>query len=107
MHALCRFAAEAEVKTLKAIESSGPDPTPLEPALTVAEVAELLQCSHKIIYNAIRTRQLPSIRLNGKVLRIPRAGLRRFMNPDAAAVEQPPPAAAPPPRQRRPRGAIE
>jgi excisionase family DNA binding protein len=52
--------------------------------LSVAEVAKLLQISRNLAYDAVRTGQIPSIRISGRIL-VSRARLMRLLDEGAAA----------------------
>jgi excisionase family DNA binding protein len=57
-------------------------PDPVErPTLTVDEVAEVLGISRSTAYDAVKTGQIPSIRINARWL-IPTAQLRSFLGAD-------------------------
>jgi excisionase family DNA binding protein len=60
-------------------QQSFAEQTPL--TLSVGEVARLLNISRNLAYEAVRTGQIPSIRLSGRIL-IPRAKLMKMLGED-------------------------
>ena len=51
--------------------------------LSVSEVAKLLQISRTVAYAGVRTGQIPSIKICGRIL-VPRAKLMRLLGEDTA-----------------------
>ncbi len=58
--------------------------------LTVREAAKLLRISSNLAYELVAQNRLPHIRL-GRVIRIPRHGLKTWINEEARLPEPPPP----------------
>jgi excisionase family DNA binding protein len=87
-------APDQEAKTGATMDM--PNPV-AKPTLTVEEVSSIIGCSRSSAYEAVRTGQLPSLRI-GRRLLIPTARLREMLTGVADAAAAPPPReAAPPP----------
>ena len=52
---------------------------------TVPEVAEMLRCSPKTVYEMVRRREIPGVRRVGRSLRIARGPLLRWLGQDPAS----------------------
>jgi excisionase family DNA binding protein len=65
--------------TLEAVVTLS-EATEVPEALTVDQVAWLLQVDRKTIYSVIRRGELAHVRL-GRVIRIPRQALQTYLNP--------------------------
>lgn len=55
------------------------DLSALPAALTVKQVAEILQCEQHFVYRLIYERKLPAHRLGKRTWRIPKIGLQRIL----------------------------
>jgi excisionase family DNA binding protein len=58
-------------------------PDPMRP-LTVKEIAEILNCNPKTVYEAVRKGQIPAIRVS-KLFLIPRAAFEKLLRDGATA----------------------
>ena len=62
-------------------QDSTTEQTPL--TLTVMQTAKLLQISRNLAYEGVRTGQIPSLKICGRIL-VPRAKLMRLLGEDTA-----------------------
>jgi excisionase family DNA binding protein len=64
-----------------ALEAAGADPAAV--VFTVPEVATVLRCSRGVAYAAVRSGEIPSVKV-GRCIRIPRQALAAMMSPNAS-----------------------
>jgi excisionase family DNA binding protein len=57
----------------------GAQPAPLPEVLTVLEVASLLRCDRKTVYEAIRRRNLPHQKISARALRFSRDAVLQWL----------------------------
>jgi excisionase family DNA binding protein len=57
-----------------------PEPTPIEPLLTVAQVAEILAKSTDAVRMMARRGQIPAVRMGARGIRFKREDIRRYLD---------------------------